>query len=92
MNTAAEQHPTASPMRLLEVLSDRFGVFEAVAFSSIKLSRVLPETELSMDPLVAEAVLEFGSDLRAAWKASNKWAQTKGIVPPQPETVEEYGT
>lgn len=88
MNPVAEQHPTAAPMRLLEILSDRFGVFEAVAFSSIKLSRVLPETELSMDPLVAEAVLEFGSDLRAAWKASNKWAQAKGLVPLPDEEAE----
>ena len=29
----------ASPGRLLEMLSDRFGALEAVAYSSIKLSR-----------------------------------------------------
>jgi hypothetical protein len=56
----------ASPARLLEMLSDRFGAFEAVAHSSIKLARHAPEPELSMDLLVAEAVLEFGDDLRAA--------------------------
>jgi hypothetical protein len=55
-----------SPSRLLEMLSDRFGAFEAVAHSSIKLARHVPEAELSMDRLVAEAVLEFGDDLRAA--------------------------
>lgn len=55
-----------SPSRLLEMLSDRFGVFEAVAHASIKLARHVPEAELSMDRLVAEAVLEFGDDLRAA--------------------------
>jgi hypothetical protein len=60
----------ASPARLLEMLSDRFGALEAVAYSSIKLSRYVSEDEMAMDLLVAEAVLEFGSDLRDACKAS----------------------
>lgn len=34
----------SSPMRLLEILSDRFGAFEAVANSTIKLARVAPRT------------------------------------------------
>ena len=58
----------ASPARLLEMLSDRFGAFEAIAYSTIKLARHVPEDELSMDVQVAEAVLEFGSDLREACK------------------------
>jgi hypothetical protein len=48
------------------MLSDRFGAFEAIANSSIKLARVAPEEELAMDVLVAEALLEFGDDLRQA--------------------------
>jgi hypothetical protein len=56
----------ASPGRLLEMLTDRFGAFEAIAMASIKLVRHVPEEELSMDLLVAEAVLEFGDDLRQA--------------------------
>jgi hypothetical protein len=63
----------ASPARFLEMLSDRFGAFEAVAHSSIKLARHVDESELSMDLLVAEAVLEFGDDLRAARDAVTKW-------------------
>jgi hypothetical protein len=59
----------ASPARLLEMLSDRFGAFEAIAYSTIKLARHVPEDELSMDLLVAAAVLEFGEDLRAACEA-----------------------
>jgi hypothetical protein len=36
----SQEHTTgASPARLLEMLSDRFGALEAVAYSSIKLSR-----------------------------------------------------
>jgi hypothetical protein len=54
----------ASPARLLEMLSDRFGAFEAIAYSTIKLSRHVPADELSMDVLVAEALLEFADDLR----------------------------
>jgi hypothetical protein len=73
--------PEASPMRLLETLSDRFGIFEAVAHSSIKLSRLTSEDELSMDLFVAEAVLEFGSDLRRAYSASMKWAELRGMLP-----------
>jgi hypothetical protein len=60
----------ASPARWLEMLSDRFGALEAVAYSSIKLSRYVSEGEMSMDLLVAEAVLEFGSDLREACKTA----------------------
>jgi hypothetical protein len=52
------------------VLSDRFGAFEAIAYSTIKLARHVPEDELSMDVLVAEAVLEFGADLREASEAA----------------------
>ena len=33
-----------------------------------------------MDPLVAEAVLEFGDDLRSARAAADEWAETKGLV------------
>jgi hypothetical protein len=51
--------------------SDRFGAVEAIATSSIKLARVAPEEELAMDKLVAEAVLEFGDDLRVARSAAS---------------------
>jgi hypothetical protein len=60
----------ASPARLLEMLSDRFGAFEAIAYSTIKLARYVSQDELSMDVLVAEAVLEFGGELRLACEAA----------------------
>ncbi len=66
-----------SPTRLLEMLSDRFGAFEAIANSSIKLARVAPEEEVAMDVLVAEAVLEFGQDLRAASEAASEWLRRR---------------
>jgi hypothetical protein len=72
MKTEFAQGP-ASPGRLLEMLTDRFGVFEAIAMASIKLARHAPEDELSMDLLVAEAVLEFGDDLRQASETAAKW-------------------
>ena len=56
------------------MLSHRFGAFEAIESSSIKLARVAPEEELAMDVLVAEAVLEFGEDLRSARTAANNWS------------------
>lgn len=71
----SDSNQKPSPTRLLEMLSDRFGAFEAIANSSIKLARVAPEEELAMDVLVAEAVLEFGQDVRDALKASTEWLQ-----------------
>ena len=70
-------HGLASPARLLEMLSDRFGPFEALAMASIKLARHVPEEERSMDSLVAEAILEFGDDLRAASAAVEKWMEVR---------------
>ena len=62
------------------MLSDRFGLFEALAYSTIKLNRCTQADELAMDPLVAEAVMEFADDLRTAFAASDAWARTKGLV------------
>lgn len=63
---------------ILEMLTDRFGAFEAIAMASIKLARHVPADELSMDLLVAEAVLEFGDDLRQASEAVARWLAAKG--------------
>ncbi|HZG44533.1 MAG TPA: hypothetical protein VEY93_16395 [Longimicrobium sp.] len=71
---SSESRQKASPARLLEMLSDRFGAFEAIAYSSIKLARAAPEEERAMDMLVAEAILEFADDLRAAITAVNERA------------------
>ena len=73
MRTESPNGTLASPGRLLEMLTDRFGAFEAIAMASIKLARHVSEDELSMDHLVAEAVLEFGDDLRAASEATAVW-------------------
>jgi hypothetical protein len=76
MLTSQSGVPT-SPMRLLEMLTDRFGVFEALAYSTIKLNRCATADELSMAPRVIDAVLEFSDDLRTALAASNAWAETE---------------
>jgi hypothetical protein len=68
-----------SPARLLEMLSDRFGAFEAIATSTVKLARFVSADELPMEPLVAEAVLEFGEDLREAAASAAEWARSKGV-------------
>ncbi len=78
MRTESANCTPASPARLLEMLTDRFGAFEAIAMASIKLARHVPEDELSMDLLVAEAVLEFGDDLRQASQAVAKWSGGEG--------------
>ena len=77
MRTESPNGTVASPGRLLEMLTDRFGAFEAIAMASIKLARHVSEDELSMDQLVAEAVLEFGDDLRAASEATAAWTGEK---------------
>lgn len=75
-----DQQQLASPMRLLEVLCDRFGAFEAVAESTIKLARVASEDELAMEPVLAEALLQFADDLRAANAAAAGWARSRGLL------------
>jgi hypothetical protein len=45
-----------SPARLLEILSDRFGAFEAIATSAVKLARFVPPDELPMEPLVVGTI------------------------------------
>jgi hypothetical protein len=82
MMLTSEAGARPSPMRLLEMLSDRYGLFEALAYSTIKLNRCTQADELAMDPLVAEAVLEFGDDLRSARAAADEWAEAKGLVHP----------
>jgi hypothetical protein len=73
----------ASPTRLLEMLVDRFGIFEAAASTTITLARldVEGEADLPMDGPVAEAVLEFGDDLRFAFHAAREWARAHAVVP-----------
>lgn len=80
MVTSSPSGTLASPMRLLEMLSDRFGVFEALAYSTIQLNRCTSTDELSMDPLVAEAVLEFAGDLRTARAAFDSGNETKDLA------------
>jgi len=53
-------------MRLLEMLVDRFGAFEVIAATALELSRKYPDECLPMDRKTAEAILEFGDDLRQA--------------------------
>jgi hypothetical protein len=72
MRTGSPNGRPTSPERLMEMLTDRFGAFEAIAMASIKLARHVSEDELSMDLLVAEALLEFGDDLRAAQEALSR--------------------
>lgn len=66
MRTRGENGETVSAMRLLEMLADRFGAFEAIASTSLELSRKHPDECLPMDRRTAEAILEFGDDLRQA--------------------------
>lgn len=70
------QHPP-SPTRLFEQLTDRYGALEAVANTAIQLARHAPEHALPMDLLVAGAVLEFGSDLRAAGESARAWREAR---------------
>jgi len=60
----------ASPARLPEMLSDRFGALQSVGLLLNQASRYVSACEMSMDLLFAKAVLEFGDDLREACKAA----------------------
>lgn len=84
MRIEAVNGTVVSPGRLLEMLTDRFGAFEALTTASIKLARHVPEDELSMDLWVAEAVLEFGDDLRQASQAAANGRSTSTRRPRSP--------
>lgn len=77
MRATSARGQQTSPTRLLEILTDRFGAFEALATSSITLARVAPREERPMETQVAEAVLEFGEDLRGAREAAAEWCGTR---------------
>lgn len=81
MRTRNEQGDLASPLRLLEMLEFRFGAFEAIATTSLELSRKGPENGLPMDRGTAEAILEFRDDLKQAYRAALEWADAKGLSP-----------
>jgi len=79
MRTRNAQGDLASPMRLLEMLEFRFGAFEAIATTSLELSRKRPENGLPMDRGTAEAILEFRDDLKQAYRAALEWADAQGL-------------
>jgi hypothetical protein len=81
MEVRMERQSSPSPMRIMEILKDRFGALEAAAYSSIKLARYAPENELSMDQFVANSVLEFGTSLRDALEETGEWARARGVGP-----------
>lgn len=70
MRTTGDGGQHASPIRLLEMLSDRFGAFEALAYASLHIARTDDhENQLPMSRMTADAVLGFGDDLRQAYEA-----------------------
>lgn len=79
MKTRNQQGDLASPLRLLEMLEFRFGAFEAIATTSLELSRKGPENGLPMDRGTAEAILEFRDDLKQAYRAALEWADARGL-------------
>lgn len=72
-------------MRLLEMLEARFGAFEAIAYAALELRRKRPDDCPPMDRMTAEAILEFGDDLRQAGRAAVRWAEEEGIIAPTAE-------
>lgn len=80
MMTSDENGTFCSPMRALEMLRARFGVFETIACLAIELDRKGADECLPMDVATAEALLEFADDLRQAGTAVRAWASTRGLL------------
>lgn len=80
MKTSGRRGRRVSPARWLEMLESRFGAFEALASASLALARKAgPEDERPpMDRQTAEAILEFGDDVRRAGRAAERWAGSGG--------------
>jgi hypothetical protein len=79
MQTRSERGEPISPVRLLEMLEFRFGAFEAIASASLELARKQSEESLPMDDKTADAILEFGDDLRQAYQAAKEWVRAATI-------------
>jgi hypothetical protein len=73
MRTRRDEGAYLSPTRLLEMLEFRFGAFEAIACAALELARKDPDDKLPMDTRTADAILEFGDDLRDASRAAAAW-------------------
>jgi len=70
---AESMYGDAAPTWWLEQLADRFGALESAPYATIELARHVTEDELAMDVHLAHAILEFGTDLRAANKGAERW-------------------
>lgn len=78
MQTRHDDGAYVSPARLLEMLEFRFGAFEAIASAALELARKDPEDKLPMDVRTADAILEFGDDLREASRAAAaSWVESE---------------
>ncbi|HEX8322134.1 hypothetical protein [Longimicrobium sp.] len=81
MRTTGEGGKQASPIRLLEMLSDRFGAFETIAFASLHMAGTGDhENAPPMSRMTANAILEFGDDLRQAYEAAQQWADARNTT------------
>lgn len=76
MRTTGGQGQPCSPARLLEMLEFRFGGFETIAYASIEMARK-GARRTPMDRMTAEAILEFGDDLRQAYEAAMQWGDER---------------
>ncbi len=82
MKTRGAGGEPVSPVRLLEMLEFRFGAFEAIASAALELARKESDESLPMDTRTADAILEFGDDLREAFRATTEWTEKReGAVP-----------
>lgn len=83
MRKSAPRRRHVSPVRLLEMLESRFGAFEALAYASLALARKVnaEDDPPPMDRATAEAILEFGDDVRRAGRAAAKWARAERVRP-----------
>ena len=77
MRTRRDEGAYLSPTRLLEMLEFRFGAFEAIACAALELARKDPDDKLPMDVRTADAILEFGDDLRQASHAAVEWSNER---------------
>ena len=86
MRTRTEKGEIIGPARMLELLEQRFGAFQAIAYAALTLAE-RDDLEMCppMDKATAWAILEFGSDLSQAFDETEKWADAHfGRAAPRP--------
>lgn len=89
MQTRTEDGTLVGPARLLEMLEFRYGAFRVIAHAALEFVGQDVDFAPPMDRDTAEAIIEFGDDLKQAYVAAVEWMEQCGATGGPAEGVAE---